>query len=142
MVAKGHNKGSDNPSTEVSEVIQKKVSCTSSNGPPRSYYGALKMNLKTCAKGTKLRVYTPLSLRIPHFLLPPFDLISSQCHLIHLHSTPRPAHLTSKSRILSPLVSQTRGALPHPLSPSRTPRQRASSTWVPRDSPSQAMEAP
>ena len=33
----------------------------SSNGPPRSYYGALKkMNLKTCAKGTKLRVYISL----------------------------------------------------------------------------------
>ena len=29
----------------------------SSNGPPRNYYGALKTNLKTCAKGTKLRVY-------------------------------------------------------------------------------------
>ena len=29
----------------------------SSNGPPRNYFEALKMNLKTCAKGTKLRVY-------------------------------------------------------------------------------------
>ena len=43
---------------KISRVTQKKVSRTSSNGPPRSYYGALKTNLKTCAKGTKLRVYT------------------------------------------------------------------------------------
>ena len=43
---RGHNKGSDNPSTKVSEVIQKKVSCTSSNGPPRNYFEALKTNFK------------------------------------------------------------------------------------------------
>ncbi|RVW24349.1 hypothetical protein CK203_098646 [Vitis vinifera] len=30
----------------------------SSHGPPRNYFEALKTNLKTCAKGTKLRVYT------------------------------------------------------------------------------------
>ena len=30
----------------------------SSNGPPRNYYGVLKTNLKTCAKRTKLRVYS------------------------------------------------------------------------------------
>ena len=30
----------------------------SSTGPPRNYCGALKTNLKTCVKGTKLRVYT------------------------------------------------------------------------------------
>ena len=35
----------------------KKVSSMSNNGPPRNYYGALEVNLKTCAKGTKLRVY-------------------------------------------------------------------------------------
>ena len=29
----------------------------SSNGPPRNYYGALEVNLKTCSKGTKWRVY-------------------------------------------------------------------------------------
>ena len=29
----------------------------SNNGPPRNYCGALELNLKTCAKGTKLRVY-------------------------------------------------------------------------------------
>ena len=29
----------------------------SSTGPPRNYCGALKTNLKTCVKGTKLRVY-------------------------------------------------------------------------------------
>ena len=34
------------------------VSCTSSNGPPRNYSGVLEVNLKTCAKGTKSRVYT------------------------------------------------------------------------------------
>ena len=55
--AKGHNKGSDNPSTKVSEVAQKNVSSMSSYGPPRNYCGALEVNLKTCAKGTKLRVY-------------------------------------------------------------------------------------
>ena len=40
-------------------MTQKKVSGTSSNGPPRNYRGALETNLKTCVKGTKLRVYTP-----------------------------------------------------------------------------------
>ena len=38
-------------------MTQKKVSCTGSNGPPRNYCGALEVNLKICAKGTKLRVY-------------------------------------------------------------------------------------
>ena len=38
--------------------LKKKVSSMSSNGPPRNYCGTLKTNLKTCAKGTKLRVYT------------------------------------------------------------------------------------
>ena len=46
-----------NPSTKVFKVAKKKVSSMSSNGPPRNYYGALEVNLKTCAKGTKLRVY-------------------------------------------------------------------------------------
>ena len=41
----------------------KKVSSMSSYGPPRNYYGALKMNLKTCDKTTKLRVYKYVSLR-------------------------------------------------------------------------------
>ncbi|RVW35693.1 Leaf rust 10 disease-resistance locus receptor-like protein kinase-like 1.1-like 2.1 [Vitis vinifera] len=40
------------------------VSRTSSNGPPRNYRGALEVNLKTCAKGTKLRVYTWIYDRI------------------------------------------------------------------------------
>ena len=52
-----------NPSTKVSKVGQKKVSSMSSNGPPRNYYGALEVNLKTCAKGTKLRVYTYRNLK-------------------------------------------------------------------------------
>ena len=30
----------------------------SSNGPPRNYCGILKTSLKTCAKWTKMRVYT------------------------------------------------------------------------------------
>ena len=38
-------------------MTQKRVSRTSSNGPPRNYRGTLEVNLKTCAKGTKLRVY-------------------------------------------------------------------------------------
>ena len=29
----------------------------SNNGPPRNYCGAPEVNLKTCAKGTKWRVY-------------------------------------------------------------------------------------
>ena len=32
----------------------------SSYGPPRNYRGALEVDLKTCAKGTKLRVYRGL----------------------------------------------------------------------------------
>ena len=87
----------------------------------------------------------PLSLWIPHFSLPP-------CDLIPLHLTPCPAHVISKTRNLSPLrvrtqdplsisdMALTRGALPTP-SPSRTPRQRVSSAWVPHDSSSQATEA-
>ena len=51
-------RGQINLSTKVSEVTQKNVSSTGSNGPPRNYYGAPEVNLKTCAKGTKLRVYT------------------------------------------------------------------------------------
>ena len=39
-------------------MTQKKVSGTSSNGPPRNYRGALEVDLKTCAKRAKLRVYT------------------------------------------------------------------------------------
>ncbi|RVX02552.1 Retrovirus-related Pol polyprotein from transposon TNT 1-94 [Vitis vinifera] len=35
----------------------------SSHGPPRNYCGALKTNLKTCVKGTKLRVYNELICR-------------------------------------------------------------------------------
>ena len=50
-------KGRINLLPKVSEVTQKKVNCTSTNGPPRNYRGALEVNLKTCAKGTKLRVY-------------------------------------------------------------------------------------
>ena len=38
-------------------MAQKKVSSTSNNGPPRNYFRALEVNLKTCAKWTKLRVY-------------------------------------------------------------------------------------
>ena len=38
--------------------LKKKVSSMSSNRPSRNYRGALKTNLKTCAKWTKLRVYT------------------------------------------------------------------------------------
>ena len=42
----------------------------SSNGPPRSYYGALKkMNSKTCAKGTKLMVYSGFSLKLSFYFL-------------------------------------------------------------------------
>ena len=47
-------RGQINPSTKVSEVAQKRVSCMSSHGPPRDYYGVLKEHLKTCAKGDKI----------------------------------------------------------------------------------------
>ena len=50
-------RGQINPSTKISKVTQKKVSCTSSNRPPRNYCGAPKVRLKTCTKGIKLRVY-------------------------------------------------------------------------------------
>ena len=39
-------RGRINLSTKVSEVTQKKVNCTSSNGPPRNYYGTLKTKFK------------------------------------------------------------------------------------------------
>ena len=55
-------RGQINLSTKVSEATRKKVSCTSSNGPLRNYRGALEVNLRTCAKGTKLRVYKVRSI--------------------------------------------------------------------------------
>ena len=65
-------------------MTQKKVSRTSSNGPPRNYRGALEVNLKTCAKGTKLRVYRRVCvdyrklnavIRKDHFPLPFIDQV-------------------------------------------------------------------
>ena len=56
-------RGQINLSTKVSEVTQKKVSRMSSNRPPRNYFEALKTNLKSCAKGTKLKVYKYAPLR-------------------------------------------------------------------------------
>ncbi|KAJ9691502.1 hypothetical protein PVL29_013627 [Vitis rotundifolia] len=57
--SQGHNlEPHKNPSTKVPKVTQKKVSSMSSNEPPRNYCRALEVNLKTCAKGTKWRVYT------------------------------------------------------------------------------------
>ena len=38
----------------------KKISYMSSNGSLGNYYGALKVNLKTCDKGTKWKVYNYL----------------------------------------------------------------------------------
>ena len=40
-----------------------KIGYTSSNGPSENYYEALEVNLKTCAKRTKLRVYKYAPLR-------------------------------------------------------------------------------
>ena len=40
-----------------------------SNGPPRNYCGALEVNLKTCTKGTKWKVYTGAQLNKTTFLL-------------------------------------------------------------------------
>ncbi|RVW21498.1 hypothetical protein CK203_111255 [Vitis vinifera] len=88
----------------------------------------------------------PMSLRIPHFPLPP-------CDLVLLHSISRPLHITSKRRTPRPLRAWTRG-LPFifdmvrtrraPPAPSlrHTTRQRASLAQMPSDSPSQAMDAP
>ena len=39
-------KGRINLLPKVSEVTQKKVNCTSSNVPPRNYYGTLKTKFK------------------------------------------------------------------------------------------------
>nr|CAN81901.1 hypothetical protein VITISV_005292 [Vitis vinifera] len=87
-----------------------------------------------------------MSLRIPHFPLPP-------CDLVLLHSISRPLHITSKRRTPRPLRAWTRG-LPFifdmvrtrraPPAPSlrHTTRQRASLAQMPSDSPSQAMDAP
>ena len=103
-----------------------------------------------------------LSLRIS---LPPCDLFivslrASVPSTILSHPHPPSPHLTSPSishsksplsRAHHPFISRgpflyfhiawTQGALAAP-SPSRTPRQRASSARVPHDSPSQAMKAP
>ena len=48
-------------------MTQRKVSGMSSHGPSRNYCGTLKMNLKTCDKGTKLRVYTNASSYLRFF---------------------------------------------------------------------------
>ena len=48
----------DKPLNQSPQSGSKNISSMSSNGPPRNYCGALEVNLKTYAKGTKLRVYT------------------------------------------------------------------------------------
>ena len=53
----GHNGGLDKSLNQSLEGGSKKTSCMGSNGPPKNYYGVLKENLKTCAKGTKWRAY-------------------------------------------------------------------------------------
>ena len=75
-------------------------------------------------------VLVPPSVQTPH----------SPSHLTPpslSHSTPPPLRARTRGTV------RTRGALAAP-SQSRTPRQRASSTWVPRDSPPQeaTTEAP
>ena len=62
-------RGKINPSTRVSEVAQKKISYMSRNGPPENYCGALEVNLKTCAKGTKWRIYNMAFSFHAHHLL-------------------------------------------------------------------------
>ena len=47
----------DKPLNQSLQSGLEKVSYTSSSRPSRNYYGALEVNLKICAKGTKLRVY-------------------------------------------------------------------------------------
>ncbi|KAL6312710.1 hypothetical protein AAG906_024668 [Vitis piasezkii] len=53
----GRNIELDKPLNQSLQSGSRKVSYTSSSRPSRNYYGALKVNLKICAKGTKLRVY-------------------------------------------------------------------------------------
>ena len=79
----------------------------SSTGPPRNYCGALKTNLKTCVKGTKLRVYNVTKFvwknivcrfGIPQTIIadngPQFDSIAfrnfcSELNIRNSYSTPR-----------------------------------------------------
>nr|CAN80683.1 hypothetical protein VITISV_006098 [Vitis vinifera] len=53
----GRNVELDKPLNQSLQSGLEKVSYTSSSRPSRNYYGALELNLKICAKGTKLRVY-------------------------------------------------------------------------------------
>ena len=55
--SQGHNVELDKPLNQTLQSGLENISSMSRNGPPRNYYGALEMNLKTCAKGTKWRVY-------------------------------------------------------------------------------------
>ena len=53
----GRNVELDKPLNQSLQSGLEKVSYTSSSRPSRNYYGALEVNLKICAKWTKLRVY-------------------------------------------------------------------------------------
>ena len=86
-------------------MTQKKVSSTSSNGPPRNYRGALEVDLKTCAKGTKLRVYklyTPvarkgtISLTKTLFLELVLHVLNLSCNLLSISKLTKDLNCVSK----------------------------------------------
>ena len=56
--SQGHNVEPDKPLNQSLQNGSKKVSYMSSNRPSKEHYGTLEVNLKTCVKETKWRVYT------------------------------------------------------------------------------------
>ena len=58
----------DKPLNQSLQSGSEKVSYTSSNRPSKKHYGTLEVNLKTCTKGTKWRVYNMLFQFVFDFL--------------------------------------------------------------------------
>ena len=65
----GHKVESNKPFNQSLQNGSENISSMSNNGPLRHYYGALEMNLKTCTKGTKMRVYTWFCLYEQKFVI-------------------------------------------------------------------------
>ena len=55
--SQGHNVEPNKPFNQSPQSGSKKISYMSSDGSSKNYCGALEVNLKTCAKETKWKVY-------------------------------------------------------------------------------------
>ena len=85
--SQGCNVEPDKPLNQSLQSGSENISSMSSNGPPRNTCGALEVNLKTCAKGTKGRVYSFIKIYSLNLLKPLSNQPSfiSQNHSIFIH---------------------------------------------------------